>query len=317
MAGNVYIPQANPLTFYQMGVPDVAGRNVTLLGKDWFSKQIIPTQQKIAYLQKWQLTDTVKLHIQADFGPLRLDLVDCKLKVIKTVNFVLKPTAVFNQLWSTYECEMQLADVPEGDYYYFLLTVGSGNNTLQAITEPQSIVLSDPYTMLYQYKSTYNNLDVLYKATGIQFNFRIESAIIEYTPGNKTTIFQDQRLNSVQLSAYPFDQFKLMIAGVAGSYGIPNWAIKKMNYIFCNDFVLIEGTQFMPASGAKFEAVRQPQYPMAGWQIDIVPASNLDSTVLDLTFDDSVSVAYNIDAGIFGTTNDLPTNNQITLLERK
>lgn len=312
MPNTIYIPYSNPVPFYQVGVPSVAGKNFIHLDEDWFSSQILDWEQKISYFQPWQQTDVVRLQVKANFDPIRLDLIDCMGAVVKTDDFVMKPTAIFGQPWKVYEVEMQLADVEEG-IYYFLISAGFGEDVLQFLSEPIDIKLKHPDTLLYSYKNSRNNLDVVYGA-GIQFGFRCETIIGDYQPGVKSSVYEDQVLNLVELSAYPYDQFKLK---VGGSYGVPNWVAKKVNMIFCNDFVLLDGRQYVASEGTKLEPNRADRYPMTGWTMDIRPASNRFSGIYDATFDDETAITYNIEAGIFGTMNDLPTNNQIVIIERK
>lgn len=306
----LYISKANPVTFYQVGVPPVAGKNLIHLDEDWFSAQIHSWEQEIKYFQKWQKTDTITLQVRSEYSSIRLDLIDCQGAVVKTENFVLKPTSIVGQLWSTYEVNMQLADVDEGLYYLLLTVVGT---TLQFLSEPQDIALLHEETLLYSYKHSTNNLDVIF-ATGVQMGFRAETIIADYAPGNVQTVYEDQTLNLVELSATPFDTFKLKLGG---SYGVPPWVAKKVNIIFCNDSVLLDGMQYVRADGAKLEPNRAEFYPMAGWSMDIRPASNAFSGIYDNTFDDVVAVAYNIEGNTFGTLNGLPETLQITLNERK
>lgn len=305
-----YISKANPVTFYQVGVPPVAGKNFIHLDEDWFSAQIHSWEQEIRYFQKWQQTDTITLQVRSEYSSIRLDLIDCHGTVVETEDFVLRPTSIVGQLWSTYEVNMQLADVDEGLYYLLITVVGT---TLQFLSEPQDIALLHEDTLLYGYKHSTNNLDVIFD-TGVQFGFRAETIISDYAPGNVQTVYEDQTLNLVELSATPFDTFKLKLGG---SYGVPPWVAKKVNIIFCNDFVLLDGMQYVRADGAKLEPNRAELYPMAGWSMDIRPASNAFSGIYDTTFDDVVAVAYNIEGNTFGTTNGLPSTLQITLIERK
>jgi len=305
-----YISKANPITFYQVGVPAVAGKNFIHLDEDWFSKQIMSWEQEIAYYQKWQKTDTITLQVRSEYSNIRLDLIDCHGAVVKTENFVKKTTSIVGQLWSTYEVNMQLADVDEGIYYLLITVVGT---TLQFLSEPQDVALLHEDTLLYSYKHSTNNLDVIFD-TGVVLGFRAETIISDYAPGNVQAVYEDQTLNLVELSATPFDTFKLKLGG---PYGVPPWVAKKVNIIFCNDFVLLDGMQYVRADGGKLEPNRAELYPMAGWSMDIRPASNAFSGIYDTTFDDVVAVAYNIEGNTFGTMNGLPETLQITLIERK
>jgi hypothetical protein len=305
-----YISKALPVTFYQLGVPATAGKNFIHLDEDWFSAQIKPWEQEITYYQKWQQTDTITLQVLSEFSTIRLDLIDCAGKVVKTMPFVKKVTSIVGQLWQVYEVSMQMADVDEG-LYYLLITVG--NNILQFISEPQDIALLHEDTILHTYKNSTNSFEVIY-ATGVQFTFRAEATITDYAPGNVQAVYEDQTLNLVELSATPFDTFRYKLGA---SYGVPPWVAKKVNFIFCNDFVLLDEMQYVRADGAKLEPNRADRYPMAGWSMDVRPANNAFSGAYDPSFNDVVAVAYNIKGDTFGATNGLPSTLQITLLERK
>lgn len=310
MAQTFHISRALPVTFYQVGVPAVAGKNFIHLDEDWFSKQIQPWEQEISYYQKWQLTDTITLQVLSEFSTQRVDLIDCSGTVVKTETFVKKTTSIVGQLWQVFEANMQLADVEEG-VYYLLITVG--NNILQFISEPQDIALLHEGTILHAYKNSVNDYGVIY-ATGVQFSFRAEATINDYSPGVVMAMFQDQTRNNVVLSAIPFDGFKYRLGA---SYGVPAWVAKKVNMIFCHDFVQLDGFQYVRAEGAKLESNRTERYPMAGWSMDIEPGNNTYSGVYDPTFDDVVAVAYNIEGNTFGTDNGLPDTLQITLIQPK
>lgn len=310
MPQTFYISRANPVTFYQVGVPAVAGKNFIHLDEDWFSKQILSWEQEISYYQKWQKTDTITLQVRSEFSTIRLDLLDCSGAVVKTVNFAKKTTSIVGQLWSTYEATMQLADVDEG-LYYLLITVG--NNILQFLSEPQDVALLHDETILHTYRNSVNTFDVIFD-TAIEFTFRAEAIITDYAPGNIQAVYEDQTLNLVELSATPFDTFKYKLGA---SYGVPPWVAKKVNMIYCHDTVFLDGMQYVRADGGKLEPNRAERYPMQGWSMDIRPAINSFSGIYDPTFDDVVAVAYNIEGNTFGTTNGLPSTLQITLIERK
>ena len=312
MANQIYIPYSNPATFYVVGAPAVPGKNFIHLDEDWFSTQIHSWEQEVKYFQKVQQTDVFNIQVLSEMDPLVLELIDCHGRVVKTENFTIKPTAIFRQTYRVYEATMQMADVPEG-IYYLLITAGFASNTMRFISEPLDVALVHEDTLLYTYKNSINNLDVVY-ATGIQFHFRAETIIADYDPGSKSTVYEDQILDLVQLSATPFDQFKLKLGG---SWGVPPWVAKKVNMIFCNDFVLLDGVQYVKTDGAKLEPSRAERYPMAGYTMDIRPAYNRFSGIFDPTFDDEVAVAYNIEGSVFGTMNDYPSNVQIVITERK
>jgi hypothetical protein len=306
-----FIAAVNPVKFYWTDRPVDPAKNFFLLGEDWFSKQIPEWYQKIPYLQKWQQTDTINLQVKSNFDPIAWQVRKCDGKtIVKNADFEKKYTAVIGQPYNYYEANIQLADIEEGEYEIVII-VGSGDNTMTWVSEPQSIALKHSDTLIFNYKSTFNDQDVIFD-TGIEFFFRCEGFINTYDPQNNAKTFDDQYLNMVPLSATASDNFKL---NIGGSYGVPNWVAKLINTFYCCNYVLTEGLQFVRPSGTKMEATRAERYPMTGWLMDIVPASNYGSDFADSSFNNKVAVTYNIDASLFGTTNDDPANNTIRITQ--
>jgi len=312
MANQLFIAEANPVKFYWTDRPVDPAKNYFLLGEDWFSKQVPFWYQKMPYFQKWQKTDTINLQVKANFDPIIWYIIDCKGSTVKGGDFDLKYTAIIGQPYKFYEAAIQLADVPAGSYY-IVISAGIDGARMDWISEPISVKLQHPETFITEYKHSFNHLDVIY-GTGISFYFRCEGNLIQYDPQNNGVVYIDQYLDAVQLSAYPFEGWKLSIGH---SYGVPDWVIKKINTIFCFNYVTIEGKQFIRPAGTKMEANRLDEYPMAGWMMDVRPAQNLNSDFADSAFNNKIAITYNIDANLFGTLNNIPENNTIQITQTR
>lgn len=306
-----FLAEINPVKFYWKERPVDPAKNYVLLGEDWFSKQIPEWYQKITYFQKWQQTDTINIQAKSNFDPIiwQVRTLDGK-SIVKNGDFIMKYTAVIGQPYNYYEANIQLADIDAGEYEIVLI-VGSGSSIMTWVSEPQEIALKHSDTLIFNYKSSFNDQDVIFD-TGIEFFFRCEGFINTYDPQNNAVTFEDQYLNSVPLSGTASDKFKL---NIGGSYGVPNWAAKLINGLYCCNYVLTEGKQFVRPAGTKLEPTRVERYLMAGWLMDIVPAENYGSTFGDSSFNNKVAVTYNIDASLFGTTNDDPANNTIRITQ--
>jgi len=314
MANQLYIPKLNPVQFYWVSRPFPFGKNRYFIDEDWFSAQIPEYYQKIQYLQKWQTSDTIRLQIKANFGPISWQVIDCTGQLLKSGDFSIVTTNVVGQPYIYYQMELQCADpdLKKGQIY-LIINAGFGETVMQWISEPMELGTRFPNTMLYTYKHSHNVLDVVFD-TGIEFQFRCESNLPPnlYTPGVTAKSYNDQNMNSVLISATPFDQFTLSIGG---SYGVPGWVIKKINFIFCCDYTDVEGLKLTKPEDSSWEVNKIDLYAMCGWKTEVRPAINKFSDSADETFNQQVTVVFNIDANVFGTFNDLPENNNIQIID--
>jgi hypothetical protein len=313
MSNVVYIPSLNPVQFYWTEKPFPVGKNQYMLGEDWFSRQIPNWYQKIDYPQKWQTSDNIYLQYQSNFGPGAWQIINCSGVVISSGDFAEMLTVPSGQLYKYYEATIPMAGIDEGTKY-IVLNIGFGETIMQWISEPLSIAASHPGTLLFTYGANGDYMDVWFYG-GQTFAFRCEAILNQYLPGSKTKLYEDQIMNTVQLSSVPFDEYTLQLGG---SYGLPDWAARKMNMNLCCPTVFAEQLQIVKAAeDGKLTPNRIELYPMAGWSMQVRPAKNSYGDLADTDFNLKRRIAYNIDANVFGTMNNIPTNNTIQIIESK
>lgn len=228
-------------------------------------------QNPKCYRQKWQLSDTLKLQVISDFVPTDLLFRDLSSDlVVNTVPWEEKNTVVVDQTFKVYELEFEFETLPEGQYYTEFSYVDE--NTLEhvLISEPICVALKQENTLLLQYKNSINDFDVIFD-TGIVFNFRAESAIKDYTPGNSREIYNDQRVNPTLLSATPYRKFKFYLGF---QYGFPAWVMDKVNYIQSVDQVKYNNVYYQIVEGSDYETETNDDNSFTGGSIEVQPTNN-------------------------------------------
>ena len=306
----IYIPKLCPLRFVRLDTPVASGKNFIHFDEDWIEKQIKPYDTHVNYLQKWQQADTIKLQIKATYGPVKVDIIDCSQKVIKSVQLEPVVTAVVGQLWKCYEGNIQLADIAEGAYYA-VLSVGSGEFVQKFISEPIELKLKHENTMLFEYSHSYNNYGVLFE-TGYKPSFRCEAAITDFLPGADETVYTDQIYDTTLLSSTPFRNFKLTLGE---PYGVSDWVVDLINRIYSCDTVLADRKQYARPDGTKMEKAERQGYPLLIWQMDLRESQNDYEQNYDADFDAHMMVTYNIQVDAFGAFNDQAQNNTVQIIK--
>lgn len=302
--GNILkIPTANPIQFYQSGKTFFAGKNQYFMGEDWFSNQSPDFYERINYLQKWQMTDSIYLQVQANFGPVSWRIINCSGTMIKEGSFLVIGEVPPGQIYTYYGANITLDDMPEGQFYVLILGGDPSDPIVTWISEPQQLAVSWPYTVRVDYWALNDFADVWFNVDTV-FTIRVEARINQYQPSAVSSVFTDQTQDYVQLSGTAFDAFKFH---VGGSYGVPDWMIKKLNQIVCFPHWQVEKVEYVRLNdGAKFEPNRVERYPMAGWQLDVVLADNTLYDFSDSDSNEQIAVVYNIDGLVFGTINNTP-----------
>ncbi|TAN17240.1 MAG: hypothetical protein EPN37_07240 [Chitinophagaceae bacterium] len=307
MANNIIdIPLLNPIRFVDIGGPFKG------FDDDWFSNRIFDFQDAVNYYQKWQKSDTIKLQFYSNFTPVSVALLNCSGATLNIYQATVKSSQWLDPNFNPYEVNISLASLQTG-LYYLLLTAGTSTNQTQLISEPFWVDDVIDNSILFDYKNSENAQGVIFD-TGIEFTMRAEGIVSKLTPSFKDTIYQDQILDNVILSSIPFRQFKLMIGG---QYGVPDWLIDKVNRILSCDTWLADGKSFVKKDGTQWTETAIENYPMSGWNIDILEASNLSSKRGSNTGDPTqqVAVVYNIETDLFGTFNNAPWNETVQITQ--
>lgn len=251
--------------------------------------QVLDYQSPKCYFQKWQLSDVLKLQVLSDFVPT--DLLICSVDtdlVVEIVEWIEKPTIIVDQTFKVYELEFEFVTLPPGRYYYKFEYTDENDFVHPMQSEGIDVQLSHPNTILLQYKNSINDFDTIFD-TGIVFNFRVESAIKDYSPGNARNIYNDQRVNPTLLSATPFRKFKFYIGY---QYGVPAWVMDKVNRIQSVDQVKYNNIYYQIVEGSDYEIETNDNNNFLGGSIDVQPTDNNFSRYSTLPSDEDGELIY-------------------------
>lgn len=219
-----------------------------------------------------------------------------------------------------------LTTFADGVYFVVLevtINMGAGDVVKKYVSEPVQMVSELPESLLIEYSHSRNEFDMAFYPDGtvdskLTYYLRVEGGIPSdgFIPGSKDAYFIDQGRDVNLLDSTPYNVYKFTFGP---KEGIPNWLANKINRILSLQEVVINDIQYTKNDGAKFEPIREKEYPFAGWQIEMVKVESEDSVVeiavvtptgLELTFDDiaNVPVADASSVSDWNTFFDLPTN---------
>lgn len=291
------IPFLNPIKF----VPNTATPGYPHFDSDWFVNQIKSFETKAIYYQKWQIGDSTPIQVESSIIPDDAIIYDCNHVSVKTIQFA--KTADGEDLGkSVYEAQINLDTLPVNSVYYIYLRSAYAGIQFEAISEPIKLATLWPDTVYFSCKNSNNDFGVIF-TTGVEFNFRCEAGIMDFTPENESTDYVDQIHDIEILSETVYRTFKLYIGD---ERGVAPWVIDLMNRITACDYWEAENMQYTKNTGAKWEITRVKPYPMVGAAIEIIPSQNVSGLQFfdngDLV--EGMVMAYNIDTNFFGTVED-------------
>jgi hypothetical protein len=296
MGNIIYIPFLNPIRFVELDPVELPQYLTKHFDDYWFSEQMQPYETAVVFKKKYQTSDTIYLQFEANFASIQMQVIDCEQTVLLTQAATQVRANKYLAGFYVYEITLSLAAF-SAVTIWLKLNLGLGGKLM--ISEPIELAVTWPGTILYQYSNSKYHGDVIFE-TGIVFGFRCEAVIEGYEPGSERTFYRDQKLNPSTLKVRPFDSFTL----VAGHrVGIPDWVVKKMNWIWSCDNVLLDGKSFAVLEDNKFEDQEiHKQYPMKHWALKIQEGINRASKIVgvDVNPNKKLLIVYQIDGTIFG-----------------
>lgn len=291
MSNYIYIPKLNPISFRAAIYAAITQYQSKQFDDYRFEDMRLPWQQKTHYCQKIQQSDITYLQFISNFDPLPYEIINQYGNVAGSGNAVQKRQDKYNPGYYAYEIAINWASYAAGGYYISLPSISY-------FSEP--LIISEKFenTLLFTYFHTGYHEDVIFP-TGIKFSFRVEGNVGKLLPKNKDQLYEDQKENPYTLSSKPYSAFEL---NIGGTFGVPDWVIEKMNYIWSCNNVLIDGKPFGKSSETKFELVGEDHYPMRSINMEVMPGINRGSKIISPTVntDQKIVVSYNIPGRIFG-----------------
>lgn len=257
MASVFQIADANPIRFTRADDPDLFTLNQTK-----------------CYFQKWNQSDSTKIQILTNLTSIDFLIRDYATNLeIGSIPVIEIPINIIHPDYTDLKCFE--VSIPFGSllgqYFAEISYSGISDPPVTLYSEPFEVAESHPDTLLYKYKNSENNFSIIFD-TNIEFDFRSEGTIKEFTPSSDDVIYNDQKINSTLLYSIPWRQFKLYATGVEGS---PDWLTDKINRIMSMDQKSIDGDYYEKIDGAKWEVIFEVEYPFSGLSIAIMPVENV------------------------------------------
>lgn len=284
-----FVPEYNPFQGYQT------------LYTDWYFNQLQIWDIKKNYFQKSTFWDYIGVQIfvggqYANKNAFhRLQVLDCKGKVIKEIN----PTeysyltgnsltlegSTFNLFTINWKTNFVALGIGNEGTYYLRLKLAYAESPLTPIneieydyeiSEPISVKNEHPGTRLLEYISYSNKLDTQFTDPTMYFHLRVEGDIIDDRPKVLMNQYTDQKVNLRQPKAIPYNG---LILKMGYPRGVPMWLLNKVNVAFCNDLVICDKVRYRRDESADIEiTTKVERYKQYGAQLKLRYYDNRDKT---------------------------------------
>lgn len=290
----IFVSDLNPVHFLKYNFERDARYHHSEMYDTWVHERHDRYLAQPAYLQKWQLTDTINLQVIAsNLGQIEMYIYDNKGELYTSVPFVYSGDAAVQPPFTKQMISLSLADFDEGEYLFVIRT----GETNLFISEWQSIKEDHPKTYLFEYYNTVNKLDAYF--TGWRPSVRVESFMHELQPDSSFVNFEDEPGDVELLRGRPYMKRVLTLGG---GTGIPDWMANKLNSILLLNRVTIEGIRYTRSADSKFEVEERIGYPLNYYRVQIQKA--LNETGIAVTDDGTEIIngltSYTLDAKMFG-----------------
>lgn len=296
MANIINIPFLCPVRFVELDPVELPQYLTRHFDDYWFKEQVQGYETVVNYKQKYQTSDTIYLQFEANFAAIQMQVIDCDQNVLLTQSATQVRANKYLPGYYVYELTLSLAPFDPGTIY-LKLNLGLGSKFM--ISEPIEVAEKWPNTILFQYNNSKYHGDVIFE-TGIVFGFRCEAVIRRLDPSSERTFYRDQKLNPTQLKVRPFRGWEL---GIGHLYGIPDWVIDLMNWVWSCENVQCDGKSFAVLDDSKFEDQEiHKQYPLRHWTLNVQEGINRASKIVGVNVNSNkkLTIAYQIDGTVFG-----------------
>lgn len=282
----------NPVKFTKQ-TPDVNASYNSKHIDDWqFRSTIFEFQQDTVFNEAFQQSDSIRIQLQSNYGPINLKMTSSSGGVVYDQNFTQMQQSVDDTTLFIYQIDVPLNSYAAG-CYQLKMTIGSD----VFLSEPISIDTAIPNSLLLEYSHFEHYQDIIFE-TGFAPMIRIPGFLIFKTPASKDTMFEDQVLNETMLKSIPYRIFDLFIGS---EQGVPDYFIDKINRILGCSSLLIDGKYYSKNDGSKLADTGVEYSPVRGWQIEMREAKNRSSLVYqnDVVLP-SIGAVINVDSKGFG-----------------
>jgi hypothetical protein len=302
MSKKIIIPYLNPIKFHKI-TPTTIPQYLSKYHEDFpFFDTQQPWDSKRNYYQPWQQNDSIRLQIEANYGPVPYKIIDADGRIYVQDNFQQIALSA-NDGFAINEINKPLTSIPEGIYFLQLDNL--------YISEPLKILVFQKGTVLLEYKHSSYKGDVIW-ATGFSPSARVRGLVRSADDlSSKDSLFEDTNLNLTLEESKEFEVSKFLVGGAPG---IPIWYARRIwRMSGCSTFK-IDGIQWT-RSNPKMEPTSIERYAMRSYVIEVRDTLNRNSTVFE---DDNVqhnktSMIATVLGDGFGMNNGNGSEQQITV----
>lgn len=270
----IKIPFLNPMMYTEQDFANPGLFTSKHIDDFQFRDTILPWEQPSLFKRIWGPDDEVRQQVTSGIGPVQIELVDLSTgDTIDTQTFNQKQQNVNNPAEYIYEHDYALNGKPAG-CYRFKLSFGS---PVQKIFLSDCFIISENIenTLVLEYTHYKFKGDIIFE-TGFTPYLRLAATLKYKQPLSKDILYEDQILDESLLKSDPYDLYTLYMSDPAG---IPDYLVKKLNWLFSCSTVLIDGRQYTKSDGAKFEEASEDDYPMRGWTLELRETLNRSSRI--------------------------------------
>lgn len=218
----------------------------------------LPFQIQPCYIQKFMpgdipcvqffcsLNSTAKVRVKSDVKTIEIDL-----DVLMQDEEKKCMEALIDLSWVT-------------DYTVAVVEVEENGEVVHTATIAIDPDMED--SVLVECTNNRNDFDTVFD-TGSSFPFRVEGCFLpsEYSFDSDTELFRDQRHVNRLLSSVPIEKRTLTIGG---GFGVPNWAARKLNLMFCCAKTWVNGEKYVRTGGVEMTQLHV-DYPLFLYKIEV------------------------------------------------
>jgi len=270
----------------------------------WAYEQRLVGDMNISYRQKWVKTDTTDLVIESSLPPDDLKVYEKNGNVVTLVHSIPWTVDYAGISTSFYKLVFDISALPDAVYLLYQ-RAAFGSVSFNVISEPIHSKSKWPGTLLFTYKHSFNDYDVVW-TTGTEMKFRCEACLppAAFEPILERNTFVNQIRNVKTTKGRPYRTFKLDV-GQALPYwakGVAPWVLDLLNRIFHCDSIDISGKKFQANNDSKWEKTFFKGNPLVFASLEVVEGSNRGSLQISDTtpLAPGLVTAYNIETDFFG-----------------
>jgi hypothetical protein len=298
MSNSIYHSDYNTLHFvmYNFQAPDMFDQQPELY-EDWFMNRNNRWVNNPEYIQKVQRTDTLidQIIVNSVTGSIFLNMHRCKDGTfVQTFTYTPVTPAPIPAPDIVLQCNINLTNTPDGEYFFTLLVGG----VPCAISE--RITVADRWygTIYIDSGNSVNKTGAIF-SNGWRSQFRVEGLVEKYVGGIESIINEDEEGNFDVLHAISTKR-KTVLFG--SGTGIPDYLYLKIVSAIILDDLKIQGVYYVISKNSRVEPVDKiPGYPMYYYSVDFDVKQDQNGHAFDAgegTFRNNVILV--VDAGAFG-----------------